>query len=407
MTTPINATLTVPRFWPARGGSEMHSRELARALAEAGHGIQVICHSTTDEVPAELALTQQASASHQDGQCLIHQDCPTGLRRQALRFLASNHDRCRPVRPVFDRLLRGFSAGVIEQRSADSHVIHSIYNGLTSVAEASLQAARRERLPFIWSPLANTDHPPGQGWSSNRFRRLYQQADALVALTSHEREWLVSQGASPERTFVCPMGPMLTPPSPIDEFRQRHSLGQDSFVLFLGRHDQAKGYQRLLAAAEAIWRNRPDIRLLFIGPQTDESRAEFGRYRDPRITVIEHISQADKNAALAACELLCVPSCKESLGVVYLEAWHYKKPVVALDIPVLRSVISHGEDGLLCEPNSTGLATAIECLLSSLTYRQRLGEAGHRKLERDYSWASIVRKHQQIYAFALENRKQA
>ncbi|MBU2955902.1 glycosyltransferase family 4 protein [Marinobacter sp. F3R08] len=407
MTTQINATLTVSRFWPARGGSEMHSRELAHALTRAGHDIQVICHSSTDTEPTELALTRESSIAQQDGHCMVYRECPTGPKRQALRLLALNHQRFRSVRPLFDQLLRTFSTRTIQRRSANAQVIHSIYNGLTSVAESSLAAARNQGVPFIWSPLANTDLPQGLGWSSRRFRKLYQEADALIALTRHEQEWLVAQGAPQERTFVCPMGPMVASPSPVGEFRKRHSIGNDPYVLFLGRHDEAKGYQRLLQAADFIWRSRPDTRLVFIGPQTELSRASFQEHTDPRITVIEEISQADKNAALAGCELLCVPSDKESLGVVYLEAWHYRKPVVALDIPVLQSVISHGVDGLLCRSDSTDLARAVIRLLAEPAYRQHLGEAGHNKLERDYSWPSIVQKHQEIYAFALATPKPA
>ena len=404
MTSTVNATLVVPRFWPARGGSELHSRELAKALSRAGHEINVVCHSSTDQVSAELAVTQQKTALSMDGRCTIHRACPTGIRRHAMSLLARHHGHVRPVRPVFDALLRRFSNHAIQQHSANAQVIHAIYNGLTSVAEASLKSARARGIPFVWSPLANTDLPMGQGWSSRRFRRLYQEADALIALTQHEKEWLQDQGAPAERTFVCPMGPMLSPPSSVQAFRQKHQLGHDPVVLFLGRHDEYKGYQLLMNSSQSIWSTHPTARLLFVGPQTEFSRARFASERDPRITVLEEISQADKNAALATCDLLCVPSCRESLGVVYLEAWHYQKPVIGLDIPVLRSVINHETDGLLCSTDGKDLAGAVSNLLSDTAYRNRLGEAGKRKLEHEYSWASIVKKHHQIYAFAQRNR---
>ena len=56
---------------------------------------------------------------------------------------------------------------------------------------------------------------------------------------------------------------------------------------------------------------------------------------EPRIRHLGVITDAEKSSALAACSLLCVPSTEESLGVTYLEAWSFGKPVVAADIPVL------------------------------------------------------------------------
>ncbi|WP_417536692.1 glycosyltransferase family 4 protein [Methylophaga sp.] len=407
MTNKHSATLVVPRFWPARGGSELHSRELAQALTAAGHPVNVVCHSSTDECSPELALTRQVSSQQKDGPCTVYRVCPTGLRRAAMGWLAKRHATVRPLRPLFAFLLRRFSQRVIGHHASDQQLVHSIYNGLTSVAEAALLAARAQNVPFIWSPLANTDLPDGQGWSSPRFRKLYKQADALIALTQHEKEWLEAQGAPAERTFVCPMGPMVSAPSPTSEFRNKHQLGDHPIVLFLGRHDEAKGYHLLLNSANEIWSAHPNAQLLFIGPQTEGARKRFAESHDSRITVIEDISQSDKNAALVACDLLCVPSIRESLGVVYLEAWHYRKPVVGLDIPVLRSVITDGHDGVLCATDGSDLALRVSGLLTNHTERNRLGNAGYQTLAKQYSWASIVQKHQEIYSFALKHKKQA
>ncbi|WP_323751036.1 glycosyltransferase family 4 protein [Marinobacter sp.] len=407
MTFKPSATLVVPRFWPARGGSELHSRELAQALIAAGHPVNVVCHSSTDEFSPELAITRQISGQQQDGPCPVHRVCPTGLRRNVMGWLAERHATVRPLRPLFDFLLRKFSKRAIAHHARGQQLIHSIYNGLTSAAEAALMAAREQDVPFIWSPLANTDLPEGQGWSSPRFCKLYQQADALIALTQHEKEWLEAHGAPAERTFVCPMGPMVSAPSSTAEFRNTNQLDDNPVVLFLGRHDEAKGYHLLLNSARDIWSAHPDVQLLFIGPQTEESRKRFAAIKDSRITVIEDISQADKNAALATADLLCVPSIRESLGVVYLEAWHYHKPVVALDIPVLRSVIADGQDGVLCKTDGSDLALKVSHLLDNAAERNRLGAAGRQTLDKQYSWSSIVQKHQEIYSFALKHKEQA
>ncbi|UDL07031.1 glycosyltransferase family 4 protein [Marinobacter sp. CA1] len=400
----INTTIVVSRFWPARGGSEMHSRSLALGLARSGHSLRVVCHSSDDKTTPELALTQQTSKSINDsGLYDIHRVCASGRLRCILQRIAKYHASCKIVRPMFDVLVRRLSRQSIVRSSSNAQVIHSIYNGLTSTAESSLAAARELGIPFIWTPLACTTLPNGTGWSSMRFRKLYRQADAVIALTDHERHWLICQGADPERTFVCPMGPMVEAPASQTEFRRRYGLTHSPVVLFLGRHDQHKGYQRVQQVMPLVWKHHPETQFLFIGPQTSESAKSFHNLSDSRVTMIEHISQADKNAALALCDFLCVPSSLESLGVVYLEAWHYRKAVIALEIPLLRTVITHNVDGLLVKSGSTNLGDAICHLLDYPEEAISLGINGQQTVSERYSWPSIIERHEIIYRFAIEN----
>ncbi len=397
-------TVIIPRYWPATGGSELHAHLLVNGLCEQGWRVNVVTQVLTNSENCELTATQTASQTFWDGDAKVSVTAPAGWRKALLGVLARFHQTSAPARLSYDHLLRQCAVRNIIEQARNSQLIHFIYNGMTSLAEAALEAARTLGIPFVLTPLANTELPPGTGWASRRMARLLKAADSIVALTDFERTWLISQGAPADKTTVCPMGPVLTAPSSVDSFRERYGLADHPVVLFLARHDEAKGYRLLAEARRGIWARHPNARILFVGPQTVSSRAYFETIRDHRIQLLENLSQPDKNAALNACSLLCVPSSRESLGSVYLEAWHYKKPVIALSIPILRTFMSHGVDCLLCKPDQTDIATAINSLLGAPARREAMGLAGQLKQQTRFRWPVIVSAHASIYR-SLSHRK--
>jgi len=268
-------------------------------------------------------------------------------------------------------------------------------------AELAAATANKQGKPFVLTPLACTEQKKQQAWSSARFHRLYARADAMIAMTEHERQWLIKQGAVEEKVYVCPYGPLVDNAAEGQGFRQQYSLGNNPLVLFLGRVTLDKGVDYLLGAANQIWQQYPRTHIAFIGPQEAAVSALFSQCHDDRLLVIDNINQQQKNAVLDACDLLCLPSRAESLGVAYLEAWYFKKPVVALDLPVLREVIAHNEDGLLAGHSIAAVANAVCCLLDDPQRRNRMGKAGHAKLVRQYDWARIADRIVSIYAAAL------
>ncbi len=398
--TPYRILFTLARYWPAVGGSELHTRELAQHLKPWAES-SVLCHNSASGISNELACAQADTRVQEDQGIPVSQHGPQGLRRTLLQGLALAHPHTRVVRPLYDQLFRPLCRGALRDASQDQELIHAVYNGMTTHAEEALAVARERGLPFVWTPLAHTHAPAGSGWASSRFRRLYREADALIAMTDYERDWLIQHGAQPSRTHVCPVGPLLGAGDDPAAFRLAQGLGQAPLVLFLGRHARTKGYQELAQAAPAIWARHPEARLLFIGPQTDASRRFFQAWNDPRIRVIDHLSEQKKNAALAACDLLCVPSTQESLGVTYLEAWHYGKPVIGADIEVLRTVIQEGRDGLLVQPAPEPIAAAVCALLDDPARREAMGRHGQARTRSRYHWPAIAARLAGIYGDLL------
>ncbi|WP_300529454.1 glycosyltransferase family 4 protein [Maricaulis sp.] len=393
MSAPLRPFLFVPRYWPAVGGAELHSRRLAQELA-LHVPVEVARCCSSEPASTDYAFARARAGQVEDGPVMVKTIAPPNSYRPALGVLGDAAKGSRLARGLYAKLARPAAAASLRQASAQASVLHGVYNGFTPGAEA-LQSLGK---PFVWTPLAHTTKPEGTAWSSPGFRRLYRKADALIAMTEYEREWLIGQGAAPSRVHVAPMAPLFDSDIPDPAaFRTRLGIADAPFVLFLGRTAEYKGYRALLAAAKTVWQSHPDVRFVFSGPLTAEAEAVFAEHTDLRIIVTGPLSGADKKSALSACTVLAVPSTEESLGVVYLEAWSFEKPVIAADIPAMRSVIAHDKDGLLVKPEGSAVAAAIADLLQRPERAQRMGSRGARKVEATYNWAAIADAHLKIY----------
>jgi len=174
-------------------------------------------------------------------------------------------------------------------------------------------------------------------------------------------------------------------------------------VLFIGQHYPYKGYKQTLEAARLVWQRVPDVHFVFIGPTIGKSEREFQAISDQRIHRLGAVDQKEKTDALAACNLLCVPSTQESFGGVYTEAWWFGKPVIGCPIPAVSEVISDGVDGFLVEQNAHQIAERICYFLLNPELTQRMGVAGRRKVEERYTWEKLAKSTRAVYEKVCRN----
>ena len=118
---------------------------------------------------------------------------------------------------------------------------------------------------------------------------------------------------------------------------------------------------------------------------------------DRRVHRLGAVSLEEKTNALAACDILCVPSTQESFGGVYTEAWSFGKPVIGCPIPAVQEVITDGEDGFLVNQDAPEIAERITYLLSHPEQARKLGDAGKRKVLNRYTWDCIATLTEQAY----------
>lgn len=172
-------------------------------------------------------------------------------------------------------------------------------------------------------------------------------------------------------------------------------------VLAVGRFVYYKGFEVLLDAMREI-----DAHLLLVG-DGPEREALVARGRrlgiEGRVSFLGTV--ADTSPYFAAADVFVLPSTTraEAFGIVQLEAMASRTPVVntrlATGVPW---VSEHEKTGLTVTPgNVTELAGAIGRLLGDDGLRERMGEAGRARVERDFTDHLMVSRIIAVYEDVL------
>jgi alpha-maltose-1-phosphate synthase len=176
------------------------------------------------------------------------------------------------------------------------------------------------------------------------------------------------------------------------------------YVLFVGRITDQKGIFHLLEAAPTL-PHGVQVVLCASAPDTPEIEERLERAVPrhgnvvwiPAMVPVEEVVQLYSHAAVFAC-----PSVYEPFGLINLEAMSCGTPVVASAVGGILEVVDDGVTGLLVPPaRPDHLAAAIRKLLDDPAHARAMGEAGRRRVEERFSWASVAERTEQVYREAI------
>jgi glycosyltransferase involved in cell wall biosynthesis len=390
---------TLTAYPPYLGGAQLHQHILAQQLQKR-HAIQSICHWQKNRTDWLLGTTLKAPSREYDyeidGISVHRLGISVWEKLQMAPFVAAYYPFMALALPA---IARHFTHHLLPF-ATKSDLIHNVRIGREGLTYASLQAARKYSIPFVFTPV---HHPRWVGWRYREYLKLYALADAVIALTSTEKQTLIQLGVREDRIAVTGIGPVLAPEAHPENFLSTHTTIQEPFVLFLGQHYPYKGYRQLLEAAPIVWEKYPEAHFVFIGPDVKQSEQAFENC-DRRIHRLGSVDLQTKTDAIAACTMLCVPSTQESFGGVYTEAWCFNKPVIGCPISAVAEVVTDGVDGYLVEQEPFQIAEAIGHLLANPSLAESMGQAGHHKVEQRFTWEHLAQKTEQAYQAALSGK---
>lgn len=388
----MNLLYTLTAYLPYIGGAQLHQHLLAQQL-QGRHAIQVATfwnHNRTDWLLGTTLKAHPRPYTYEVDGIAVHR---LGLGLAKKLRMAPWLPLYYPWMAVALPPIAAVMAESIAELAHTSDLIHNVRIGREGLTYASWQVARQRGIPFILTPV---HHPRWVGWRYREYIKLYQRADAVIALTQAEAQILYGLGVREDRIYVTGHGPVLAPQVDAQGFRQTHGI-TGPMVLFLGQHYPYKGFRQVLEATKAVWAQQPETQFVFIGPAVKDSERAFAELADARIHRLGSVDLQTKTNALAACDLLCVPSSQESFGGVYTEAWSFAKPVIGCNIPAVAEVVSDGQDGYLVEQSAPDIADRILELLNHPYQAQQMGQAGYQKVQERYSWPTLAKKTEAVY----------
>lgn len=115
--------------------------------------------------------------------------------------------------------------------------------------------------------------------------------------------------------------------------------------------------------------------------------------------------EPDVRVVFSRSNIICLPSYREGLPKVLLEAAACERAVVTTDSPGCREAVRGGENGLLVPPrDASALANAIRSLLEDSTLRDRMGKRGREIVELEFSERLVIQQTFALYREVLDGR---
>lgn len=281
-----------------------------------------------------------------------------------------------------------------------------IFDLATRRAFRSEIAAWRPNLVLTWMNRATRLCPPGDFVHVARLGgyydlKYYRRCDHLIGNTRAIVEYAIAEGWPRERidylpNFVLDCGATATPPTEIARAGRR----RPPLAVALGRLHPNKGFDLLLEALAAT----REVDLWIAGDGPLRGRLEQLALRLGIADRVRFLGwREDLATLLAGADLLVCPSLHEPLGNVVIEAWSAGLPVVATASDGPAGLIENGENGILVPlPDSPGggplaLAEAIERLCDDRSLRARLGQAGRRAFEAEFTEATVIARYRSFF----------
>ena len=368
------------------GGAELHARYIAERLARHAD-VEVFTSCARDYITWKNELP----AGEEKVNGLTVRRFPVSRPRSTAEFGKLSHlvfeqphslnDELRwldaegPTSPALTKHLQSV-AGTFDYFIFFSLRYYHAWHGLRAVAAKSVLVPTAERDPAMGLSI----FPP-----------VMRSARALMYNSFEERSMIDALSHRKGPGVVVGVGSAIPDRTQPWRFKKKFNVRRP-FALYVGRIDENKGCAELFSHFERYSVMYPHgLDLLLIGSSV------IPVPKHPRIRHLGFLSDEDKFDALAASDLLIMPSRYESLSMVALEAWALGKPVLANGFcDVLRGQCVRSNAGLYYETFEE-FAEGLFLLDATGPLGEVLGRNGRDFFRRHYSWTVIERKYLEMF----------
>ncbi|MEN6291399.1 MAG: glycosyltransferase family 4 protein [Methanobacterium sp.] len=282
---------------------------------------------------------------------------------------------------------------LIKDNNLKFDFIHSHFTWSSGYAGAKLK--EKYDVPFIVTAHGYDiyDLPfKNDKWKS-KIEYILNSADAIITVSNSNLECIKKLDVNTPVT-VIPNGYREDLFYPIDTFECRKLLSLPSnkkIILSVGNLEEVKGHKFLVEAMSQVVKRRKDVLCFIVGGGKLETQLEKQIKLAGLNDYVKLVGDKPHNEIplwMNACDILILPSLRESFGVVQIEAMACGKPVVATRNGGSEEIITSDDLGFLVEvANPLHLSQKI---LISLDYKwdafKIINYAGQ------FTWDNVVSK---------------
>lgn len=344
------------------GGAERHTLALARALAVAGHEVEVLVLMRGGSVNFPATTWYRP---------LINLNARSAFSPSTLRALGD------AIKQIDAELVFAVNQTALTAtwlaRAFGLHQAVSVCIFHTTLITSLLGRAKVRVFSFC-----------------------IRHSDAIVYVSENQKRYWESRGLVCPVSVAIPNGidvEQFSRPSALERFEARNRYGfeaTDVVVALCARFAPEKNHAQLI---EALSRMKPSAyKLLLIGDgptrlNTEALAASLGVAAD----VVFTGEQPDVRAALQAADVgVLVSTAVETFSLAALELMAMGLPVILSDIGGASEMVTDGDNGLLFPAGDTDALIAALRQLEASAVRECMGNAARRRVERDYTEGLMV-----------------
>lgn len=213
------------------------------------------------------------------------------------------------------------------------------------------------------------------------YRLAFLWADRVVVLNNDDRLFFLRNGLLSEEKCVVISGQGVDTARFLPDTSRSPSNGSIAFLM-IGRILSDKGISEYVEAARIIKAKQPEVEFRLLGPFDSENRAaipEQAIREWEREGLLRYLGKTDDvRPFIASCDAVVLPSYREGVPTVLLEAMAMQKPIITTDVPGCREVVADGENGFLVPAKDPqALARSFETFVAlSHEEKEKMGRTG-------------------------------
>jgi glycosyltransferase involved in cell wall biosynthesis len=227
---------------------------------------------------------------------------------------------------------------------------------------------------------------PRQYLRSDRFIKkcetfIYKDASIIFTCGSLITYSLVNQYNIPEQKVVT----VFAGSNVKSAFVENDAKYSAKNILFVGVDWARKGGPVLLKIFEKVLQKHSDASLTIVGCNPQNITL-------PNCNIVGKIGADKLSAYYNAATIFCLPTLREPFGIVFVEAMHYKLPIVANNIGSIPDMVVEDFNGYLIDNDIDKYAEQICKLFDDPQKCKSLGENGYRYAQSKFTWELVGKK---------------
>ena len=251
--------------------------------------------------------------------------------------------------------------------------------------------------PYIITRRVN--NPLGPGWVT---RRTYTRASCVASVAANVAKVVAALDERVRSTVIHSSSSNLPVNNEVVQQIRRSFPGKWLIGNVGALDDAQKGQTCIIEVARRLQESHPQLQFLLVGSGKDEVML---RERSAGLANVSFTGWVDNvGDYLAAFDLFILPSNKEGIGGILLDAMDRALPIVASRAGGVPEIVRDGENGILIDVGrASELQDAILRLYSDAALGTSMGARG-RQFSRDFSADVMASRYLQLYEQAVEVR---